>query len=81
MDNENRYKNKEPEKIKEDFCGACLAVPLALAGAGASISGVNRKGSYRKSKRILLWGGIISIIASIAIAYYFLKIKKCSECV
>ncbi len=81
MNDRNLYKNKEPQKLKEDFCGACIAVPLALAGAGASISGANRKGSYKKSKKILLWGGIVSIAISIMIAYYFLKIKKCSECV
>ena len=70
------YLNKED--TKEDFCGACAVVPLAFMGVGASAYGSSSKGSNKKMKKILLWSGLISVIITIAIAYYFLK--NCSDC-
>ena len=70
--------NKNNEDIKEDFCGACLAVPLAFAGVGASAYGANSRKSYKNAKLIALWGGIISIIISIIIVIYYLN--TCSDC-
>lgn len=68
------------QDIKEPFCGACAVIPLAMAGVGASAYGSNNKGSYKKNKQIMLWGGIITIIISILIAVYFLWFKECSQC-
>lgn len=67
-------------ETKENFCGACLAVPLAFAGAGASAYGSGSKGKHKKRKQIMFWLGIVSVIISLCIAGYYLFIKKCEEC-
>jgi uncharacterized membrane protein YjfL (UPF0719 family) len=77
--NENKY--NKIENTKEEFCGACLAVPMALVGAGASVAGANQKGTHKKMKKYMLWGGILTIIISILIAVYFISIKKCNSCI
>lgn len=66
------------EENKEDFCGACAAIPIALAGAG--LAGASGKGSRKKEKKILLWTGLGTIFLAIMIAVFFLFIKKCSDC-
>ena len=66
--------------IKENFCGACVALPLAFVGVGASAYGTGSRKKHQTQKKIALWAGIISIIISIAIAIYYLYIKKCSNC-
>jgi hypothetical protein len=66
------------EDTREDFCGACITVPLALLGAGAAGIGARQKGGYRKQKKILLWGGIGLTILSIIITIIYLS--KCSSC-
>jgi Na+-driven multidrug efflux pump len=69
------------EEIKEEFCGACLAVPLAFAGVGASAYGSTSKGKYKsqqKIKKYMLIGGIILTVISIIVAWWFLK--KCKSC-
>lgn len=71
--------NKNKDK-KEDFCPACLAVPLALAGAGASTIGTNQSQQHKKRKQILLWGGITTLIFALLIIVYYVWIKKCKSC-
>lgn len=71
--------NRNPEK-KEDFCIACAAIPMAMAGAGASAYGANQKGSHKKMKDIMLWGGLAVTAISVLIAIYFLFIRKCKNC-
>lgn len=61
------------EKQKEEFCTACLAVPVALAGGGA-IYGGTTKGSTKKYKKILIVIGILTILIAI-----WLKYKVCSS--
>lgn len=62
---------------KEEFCGSCVAIPLALAGVGAA--GVGAKtGSNKTTKRILLWGGISLTVVSVVIAVIYLK--SCKSC-
>ena len=63
--------------VKEEFCGACLAIPAALAGVGAAGVGA-KKGSHDKTKKILLWGGIAVTVLSAVIALIFLL--KCKNC-
>ena len=75
-----KEEDKDKEDTKEDFCGACLAVPLALIGAGAGAVGSNQKGKHKKTKNIMMWGGIATVVISILIAIYFLWIKKCNDC-
>ena len=68
------------DNTKEEFCGACLAIPLAMAGVGVTASGAHQKGDHKKRKKIMLWGGIGITVLSVIIAVYFLFIKKCKEC-
>jgi len=71
------YKD-ESDESKEEFCGACLAVPLALAGAGVAGVGATKKGGYKKTKQIMLWGGITLTVISLIIAIIY--IKSCKKC-
>ena len=64
--------------VKEEFCGACLAVPLAFAGVGASAYGASSRGKYKTGRKASLWIGIITIIISVIIAIYYLC--KCETC-
>jgi len=66
--------------IKENFCGACLALPLALAGAGAGAAGMQEKGEQTKKKERLIQIGLVSLGISVALLVYFLVIKKCKGC-
>ena len=68
--------NEKPNK--EEFCGACLTVPVALAGAGAAGYGAKGNGGHKKMKKIMLWGGLGITFISILVAIYFLF--KCKEC-
>lgn len=74
MNEKNYTKNQENEDVKESFCGACLALPLALAGAGATGIGTNNK----KMKNILFWSGITVTVISLIVAIIYLK--KCKSC-
>jgi hypothetical protein len=69
-------------ETKEEFCGACIAVPFALAGAGVTAYGAGgSKKGYKKQKKIAFWVGIGVTLLSLAIAVYYLWIKKdCSDC-
>jgi hypothetical protein len=81
MDNQHNYDATavdENGNIKEDFCGSCVAIPLALLGAGAAGFGANQKGGYKKTKQILLWGGLGLTLVSIIVAIIFLM--KCKNC-
>lgn len=69
------------EDVKEGFCGACMAIPLAFAGIGASAYGSSgSRNNHKKQKKWALWIGIISVLLSIFIAVYYLFIKKCTDC-
>jgi len=70
--------DQQSEQIKEPFCGACVAVPFALLGAGTAALGSQKKGSYQKYRKIMLWGGIIVTIVSILIALWFMR--SCKTC-
>lgn len=73
MDKNNNY-------VKENFCGACIAVPLAMVGVGAAGVGStgNKKGEHKRWKTILLWVGIILTVLSAIIGIYFLM--SCKTC-
>lgn len=66
-------------EIKEEFCGACLAVPMAMLGAGISAYGAKNKPDYKSTKNMTLWIGIGITIISIIIGLYFI-LSKCEEC-
>lgn len=67
---------------KEEFCGLCVAAPLALLGAGAELgSNVGDKEKNKKRRKYLFWTGLISILLSIMIiVYYAFNGKKCTKC-
>lgn len=69
---------KKDNDIKEEFCMACMAVPLAFAGVGVSAYGANSRGRHKKSKKIALWLGVITIIISLITAIYYLT--SCKTC-
>ena len=58
--------------IKENFCGACLTIPLAFAGAGTAL-GAEKKARLKK------WA-IFFTIVSILLTIYFVYFKKCKTC-
>jgi hypothetical protein len=58
--------------VKENFCGACLTIPLAFAGAGTAL-GAEKKQSLKK------WAIILTIL-SIFLTIYFVYVKKCNTC-
>ena len=70
--------NTNSNNSKEEFCGACLTVPVAFAGAGAASYGI--KGKHKKMKKIMLWSGLIITLLSIIISIYFLfRCQKCRQ--
>ena len=77
--NWKKYK-KDNQDVKEDFCGACLSVPLAFVGVGASIYGTSSRDKYKKQKKIVLMSGIVSIMVSLIIASYYLFFSGCKDC-
>ena len=71
------YKEKE---TKEDFCPACLVVPLAFAGAGAAAAGGTVSKKHKVWKKALLISGVITLLIAIGIAIYFFMNKDCTSC-
>lgn len=74
---------KDGEDVIEPFCGACLAIPFAVAGIGAGAYGVSSRGDHKKKKKVLLYSIIASIVLLLIAAgvfIYFFWIKKCVEC-
>jgi len=56
---------------KEEFCGACVAIPLALAGAGVASAGAKQKGGHKTRRNLMLWGGIIMTVISVIVAIIY----------
>jgi hypothetical protein len=69
----------DDEPVKEEFCGACVAGIVAIAGAGIAKNGT-RNHSSRGMKRFLFWVGILITIIAIGVIVYMLCFKKCGEC-
>jgi hypothetical protein len=75
----NRTDRKD--EVKEDFCPACLIVPLAFAGAGAAAAGGTMSNKHKKWKKALLISGVLTILLCIAVGVYYLMNKdNCKEC-
>jgi len=71
-------KEEKKEDVKEDFCPPCLAaVPLAFGAGGTKFS---ESISNPKTKSIIFWGSIGTIIIAAAVIIYFKFIKKCATC-
>lgn len=70
--------NKTEEETKEDFCPACLIVPLAFAGASATAVGGGVSKKHKKWKKALLISGILTIVLSLVFLVYYLLNRKCN---
>lgn len=70
---------KKDDTTREDFCGACLAVPAALSGSAlAGYGATAKKGKHKKTKKIVMWVGVGVTLLSVIIAVVYLKTcKKC----
>ncbi len=66
---------KNKEEIREDFCPACVAVPLAMAGVGTGKSASGKQSVFSK---IIFWLSIIITILSIIVAIWYFT--RCEEC-
>lgn len=66
---------KDNEEQKEEFCSACLTVPIALAAGGGGIAGSSAfvdKKKHQKIKKALFIIGITIAVLSIAYSAYVL---------
>lgn len=66
--------------VVENFCGACIAAPLALAGVGVSASATSKNGDHRKNKKKKLVIGLLLTILPLLYIIYKVFFQKCSEC-
>jgi hypothetical protein len=64
------------DDVKEDFCGICAAVPLALAGLGGTAYAASGA-QHRLKNTIVIVGCSIVIIVSV---YFLIKYSSCSSC-
>ncbi len=56
--------------IKEDFCGACLALPLAFEGAGTATATSGETSENKSKSSSFFWSVVISIIGLIATVWF-----------
>lgn len=62
--------------VKEDFCGVCAAVPLALAGLGGTAYAASGA-EYKLKNTLIVVGCSIVVIVSI---YLLITYSSCSSC-
>lgn len=77
MTKTSKSTNKSIDDEKEDFCGACVIMPLALASAGTTVY-ASGKGGTRKKRKIIMISGIVATAISLLVMWYYLR--TCSEC-
>ena len=73
--NEKKHNIDDNSHVKESFCGACAAIPLALAGTlGVGFSAK----SHQKNKKVMFIVSLIFALAGlvVGIMYY----KNCKNC-
>jgi hypothetical protein len=69
------------QDVKEDFCPSCLVVPMAFAGAGATAIGGNISSERKRTKKMLVISGIVTLFTALAVGGYYLIFKKdCTSC-
>ena len=62
--------------MKENFCGACLLMPLALAGGTGGLAYASA-GEYRDAKNMAI---IITCVVVIIFIVIYLKFYSCRQC-
>jgi hypothetical protein len=62
---------------KEEFCGACVALPMALAGAGVAGVGAN-SGSNKQKRKIMLISGLV--VCALSLIVTILYLNRCKQC-
>lgn len=76
---ENHTAVNQSSDVKEGFCGACAAIPMALVGAGVTGFGAHQsKGRHNKQRWITMIIGIVITVISVIVAIYFLT--RCDQC-
>lgn len=68
------------KQVKENFCGACVSIPLTLAGSAIGSYSYNAH-KYKKMKDLSFLVGLLFTFVAFCIGYYFLFLKKCSDCI
>ena len=64
--------NDNDKNLKENFCPACVTIPIAIASGGI--------GSQNTGNKYILWGSIFISLIMVIIFIYYTYIKKCSTC-
>ena len=59
---------KNFENTKEDFCGACVSLPVAMVGAGIAGASTKKGKTNKKVKKIMFIVGISITIISLIVA-------------
>ena len=72
--------SEKSEEIKEEFCGACVAGLVAVAGAAGAGASVSSKGKHSKKKKILLWSSVIVAIIALIVAGVIVYKNTCKSC-
>ena len=75
---QNWKKHKHDDKdVIEEFCGACIAIPLAFAGIGVGAYGCNSRKKYKQGKKVAILGFSITFISLIVMAYFYFTCSTC----
>lgn len=67
--------SQQEEENKEEFCGSCLTVPLALAATGGGVAGASSvvdRQKHKKLKKTMFIVGITIAVLSILYSGYIL---------
>ena len=60
-------------------CPLCIAIPLALAGAGGAVAGSSKK-QYETRRKMLFWSIIAMVVSFIIFAIWFFFLRNCTSC-
>jgi uncharacterized membrane protein YebE (DUF533 family) len=67
--------SQQEEENKEEFCGSCLTVPLAMAATGGGVAGASSlvdRQKHKKLKKTIFIVGIVIAVLSILYSGYVL---------
>lgn len=68
------------KQVKENFCAACVSIPLSLAGSAIGSYSTNSH-KYKKNKDVRFLLGMLFTFVTFSVGYYFLFVKECSQCI